>query len=148
VITRADQILTHRHEHPLLVPEAVGFLSSLGLPGYAPHPVLGTTNPGNVCEQIDRHIGGRPGFGLMVAHLLSGQNAHWMSILSAAEGNRFLVYDPCGAGGYADHVRVITPERMSSFYGSFPWSHIIGAPVGFAVGVGGSSTIGAGVGLQ
>ncbi|MCB1811980.1 MAG: hypothetical protein KDK04_09715 [Candidatus Competibacteraceae bacterium] len=130
VITDEGRILTHRHQHPLMFADAIPYLTFLGLTGYAVHEVLGAINAANVCEKINTHMAASPPtHGLMVAHLLSGQNAHWMSILRRIASGGFLVYDPCGAGGFADHVRVITPERMSQFYGRFPWSHIIGAPL-------------------
>ena len=127
-IIPADRILTHRHLYPLMFPQAVGFLTSLGLHGYTMHAVLGSINRRNICAQIDTYMGQQTTHGLMVAHLLSGTNAHWISILRTRAPNRFLVYDSCGAGGFADHVKVITPDQMRNFYGGFPWSHIIGPP--------------------
>lgn len=133
LVERNEQILTHRHSIPLQPPQAVAFLSSLGLEGYNRHPVLGQITRENMSEQIEHfmvmglQVSDQPvqRYGIMVSHLLSGINAHWISILQAARPDGFLVYDPCGAAGYADHVRLIPPDEMSSYYGDFPWDSII-----------------------
>lgn len=135
-IQRSDRILTHRHRHPLQMPNAVAFLSFLGLPHYRMNAVPRPLGP--ICQEITAYMVAHPvarllgtyRFGLMVAHILSGGNAHWFSILGAGgprgEGP-FLVYDSCGAGGYFDSVRWIGSQRMREFYGAFPRTSIISA---------------------
>jgi len=125
-ITPPDRMLTHRHRYPLMFGDAVGFLASLGVGGYTHHSLQPSTiTPGNVCQHIHAYIRQHTTRGLMVGHMLSGGNAHWISILRSTDPNGFLVYDSCGAGGLSDHVGLVSPAEMSRFYGPFPWTHII-----------------------
>jgi hypothetical protein len=148
VIGSGPPILTHRHRYALDPGAAPNFLSFLSLPQHYTYEVANRitltnrTSRSNLCQQIFAYIGQRSStilmqnrFGLMLAHTMPGGKAHWISILGISgppPGQNFLVYDPCGAGGYFDAVRWIDRERMEDFYGAFQQNYIIspfGAPI-------------------